>query len=438
MGAPQLLCASNQQAQALAAAAAARAAAPADADAAALHALLLEACGRRVAQPGLGHGAGFGAGPSAAAASQQHSDGAHGQEPGPADQAGSGSGQDPGHAPGHCSQLGAGDAEAVGAYLAMLGCDGGAGAALRGLLRVAGESPVPIPADVAEGCMLHLDVCAPAMDAAPWTSARAGDAPMGTGSRDLTDSGQDALNDEGGDGDDDVLARMAWRALADSLRQCARDEAEARGAGGGAGLPGARTGAWRRVRGALADRGAWWGTYHFRCADRAPAGPRVDDLSIDAGPWSPAAPNEPQPAVALVEPVDSAALAACAHVAAFVLRPGNAFTSAALAALQGGAAERSESGSEAQALMQSIELAAALATEEDPGRDRLADALGGQPGTACMDTDAPGVPGGSHEGTDDGAAGRAQYGKPSAKYGIVRSLPESWWRIFPQRRRRLR
>ena len=443
-GAPQLLCASNQQAQALAAAAAARAAAPADADAAALHALLLEACGRRVAQPGLVHGTGFGAGPSAVATSQQHSDGAHGQEPGPANQAGLGAGKVSGHALGHRTQQEAGDAEAVGAYLAMLRCDGGAGAALRGLLRVAAESAVPMPADIAEGCMLHLDVCMPAMDAAPWAPAPAGDAPMSTGSRDLPDSGQDALNDVGGDGDDEQLARMAWRALVDSLGHCARDEADARGApGGDAGLPGARTGAWRRVRGALADRGAWWGTYHFRCANRAPAGPRVDDLSVDAGPWSSATPSHPQPAITIARPRDPAALAACAQVAAFVLGPGNAFSATALAALQGMAAEGSEPCSEAQALMQSMELAAALASQEgsfsaDPGHGRLAKAAGSQPGTACMDTDAPGTPGEPHEGGDDGAAGGAQYGKPSAKFGVVRSLPESWWRVFPQRPRRLR
>ena len=394
-----------------------------------------------MAQPGLGHGTGFGAGPLAVAASQQHSDGAHGQEPGPADQAGLGSGQNPGRTPPpHRSQQEAGNAEAVGAYLAMLRCDGGAGAALRGLLRVAAESPVPMPADVAEGCMLHLDVCMPAMDAAPWTPAPAGDAPLGTGSRE-PNGDQDSLGDEDGEGDE--LALIAWRALADSVRQCAREEAEARGAGSDAGLPGARTGAWRCVRDALADRGAWWGTYHFRCADRVPAGPRVDDLSINSGPWSPAAPSEPQPAMALAGPVDPAALAACAHVAACVLGPGNAFSAAALAALQGAAAQDVDAGSEAQALMQSMELAAALAAGEgayggDPGHGRLAEAVGAQPGTACMDRDASGAPGGLQEGRDNGAAGGVQYGQPSAKFGVVRPLPESWWRVFPQRRRRLR
>ena len=436
---PQLLCASNQQAQALAVAAAAHAAAPADADAAALHALLLEACGRRVPQAGLGHGPGFGASPGAAAASQLHSADAHGLEPGPAAQAGLGSGQGSGPTFGHRSQQEAGDAEATGAYLALLRCDAGSGAALRGLLRVATENPTPMLADVAEGCMLHLDVCMPAMDAAPWAHAAARAAPTRTESV-IPDGDQDAPADEEERGAE--LACTAWRALADSVQQCARDELEARGAGSGAGPPGAKTGAWLRVRDALADRGAWWGGYHFRCANRPSEGPLVDDLSIDAGPCvcAAATQSQPQPVVPIAGPWDPAVLAACAHVAAYVLGPSNAFTSGALAALQGAPSQDPGAGSKAQALVQAIELAGALVAEEgatagDPGHSTATEAAGGWPGTSCADAVAPGR---LYAGRESGAAGGARYGKPSAKYGVVRPLPESWWRVFPQRRRRLR
>jgi len=403
-------------------------AAPGDADAAALHALLLLASGRRA--------------PRAA----PHSPGtAAGRQP-PADADARG--------------------DAIEAYLAVLRCDPSAGAALAALLRAAGASAAPPHADIAEACLLYLDVCGPACRPDP--AGAPGDAP-------------DA--DEEG-----ALANAAWHALAGALEACARAQAEAAGAGsrgrqapdgarmGASGTPGA----WARMCGLVADRRPWWGCYHFGGPSAASAGgapptqgdPPHEQLRVEAD---------------AAAARDAAGLAARARVAAFVLGPRSAFCGAALAALQaaaggpGAAAEedpaaglaagggRAEAGAGARALVETMRIAAAAeaapgsapAGSESPGAPPSAEAGARQAGASGDGAEACGAaaagqprpegeadgPGGAHDlGAAEAASGSARaagdrgvrYGEWSAEFGTVRPLPEAWWAVFPQKRRRLR
>lgn len=484
----QLLCANEQHAQALAAAGAARAAAPADADAAALHVLLLEASGRRApsADPVLGQGLGLG------------------NTPGPAEASG--------------------DADAAGAYMGVLRCDPSARDAVRGLLRLLAASgdapPAAVAADVTEGCLLHLDICRPAVEPrSPSTAAAFDRAPYGVG----VAEGPQRLHmheDESlaeGEAEEAALEDAAWRALADSLEWCARADADAQeadsgggnGGGGGSCISGvleAASGTWVRLHALLGDRAAWWGSYHFGCPDRPPQVLPASGRSAAPGPHTrqdraaaAAMPNGQAGAAAAVAAArDPVGLAARARVAAFVLGPGNAFSAAALAALQGAAASEPEAVGCASAVTGAQRLAALLqrvpgalrsdaeqcgATPSSTGRSgapdgapdgvpdhagasgqrdgaevreahqweaastrgRIADPLKG--GASDRPAALPGAspPGLGAVGADanhrrDGGrvAERVRYGEPSVKWGIVRQLPETWWTSFPQKRRRLR
>ena len=477
--------------QALAAASAARAAAPADADAAALHVLLLEASGWRApsADPVLGLGSGLGNTPGPAGAQQ-------GAEA-------------------------SGDADAAGAYMGVLRCDPSARGAVRCLLRLlaeSGDAPVAATAaDVAEGCLLHLDICRPAVEPrSPSTAAASDRAPYGVGAAEgpqrLHMHEDESLAED--EAEEAALEDAAWRTLADSLERCARAEADAQEAGGGGGDGGGRgsrgsgvveaaSGTWVRLHALLGDRAAWWGSYHFGCpkspAQALPASgrsaapgshPRQDRAAAAA-----TTNGQAGAAAAVAAARDPVGLAARARVAAFVLGPGNAFSAAALAALQGAAASEPEAA------------ACALAVT---GAQRLADPLQRVPGALRNDCERcgatpssigrPGAPDGAPDGVPDhagasgqragaeahqweaassrgrmagplkgaasdrpaaspgasppglGAAGAdtdhrrdggrvvecVRYGELSAKWGIVRQLPETWWTSFPQKRRRLR